>query len=365
MESLAEQVAHVRKRPGMYFGGTGPNALRHMALEVVSNSFDLVLAGQASRIDVSIDENGAITVDDDGPGLGAGDPSLATLTSRFLARHDSPTADGHWPHVHLSVGTGLAPLCAVSERVTVEARRTDGTFRQTFVRGFETGEVRRTAAAEPGQTGTTVEIVPDPEIFGDQRIDLDSLAEHVELLALLEPGLVTSLTTPGRGREDFGPSADVTTLFARRFRSERSRLEPAEPMLLTARGEDFAIDVAMAWANHRYKTTVESYGNYRPIHEPGWERDGVEEGLREVFGPGPIRDQHRGLMAGLRMVLHVRLLDPKFPGPTLSRLASPEVTWVVADVIAAQLPTHLAEHPDLAASLRQRTNTRTHRPNDD
>jgi len=356
--STDEAFAHIRKRPGMYLGSNGPHGVFMMVLEVVSNSFDQVIAGRASRIDVTIGSDRSVTIADDGLGIQLDAEHPDQVETYFTSRRDVPTADGHWPHVHLSSGIGLGPISALSAWVDVEVRRADGTYRQTFERGAKASELGRSAPRPDGVTGTIIQLLPDPVIFGDAQLDPDLLAESLRELAHLEPGLVTTLAVGDRPTEVFGPVADLAALFRHTYADERSRTEPDPPMLLSAAGTDFAVDVALGWSRHRYKVAVRSYGNYRLTDEGGHHVDGIEEGLREVFGQGPMRDRN-GLMAGLRAVVHVRLLDPKFPGPTRRRLASPEAIWCVADVIAQQLPATLADHPELAASLQMRCKTRT------
>lgn len=342
----------------MYAGSTGPSGIHQLALEVLSNSFDLVLGRRAARIDVALGSDGSITVADDGPGMALDDPTGAVIERFVTEIRDQPTADGHWPHLHLAMGLGLGPVCAMTSTLEVETKRADGTFRQAFSRG-EPCEPLTVAEPEPGGvTGTTVRIVPDPILFGGARADPRRVATDLEELAELHPGLVTSLAVDEEPVHVFGPVADLSDLFTRLYADRRSTTPPEPPMLLSATGDDFAVDLALDWSRHRYRVEVRSYGNYRRTTDDSREVAGLEEGLREVFGAGPMKE----LMAGLQAVLHLKLADPKFPGPTKQRLVSPEATWIVADLIAAQLPPLLAERPELEASLRARSHTRSHVP---
>ena len=152
----------------------------------------------------------------------------------------------------------------------------------------------------------------------------------------------------------FGPVADLRDLF--RATHPAARAQPDPPLLLTTTSGDFAVDLALGWSTGSSDAIrVRSFANYRETTDAGRHVDGIEEGLREVFGQGPMREVRDGLMAGLRAVLHVRLVGPRFAGPTKAELANPEAIWCVADVIAQQSPGKLEEHPELAASLAVRS----------
>ena len=193
-------VESVRQRPGMYFF-KGTAGIVNLVLEVVANGVDLVLAGTATRLSVDVGDDGAITVRDDGPGL----PVHATIDGRplveevFTVLHSAPTADGHYPHVHLSLGFGLAPVTAACRSVEVEARCPDGVYRATFAPGVVTSALARVAPA-PAATGTAIRLRPDAAVFGDGEVDRAMLRDRLRALAWIHPGLVTELDGERFGR---------------------------------------------------------------------------------------------------------------------------------------------------------------------
>jgi len=335
----------------MYFGGRGRDAVRHLVLEVVGNSFDVVLAGQASRITVTVGRDASITIDDDGPGLQVRDRVGPTVEELFTTGRDTPTADGHRPHVHVApAGVGLGPVSVLCSAVDLEIRRDGSTYRQSFSRGEAATSLVRTDGAQG--TGTTIRIVPDRQVFDDPTFDCDRLADELRELALLTPGLTTTLAVGGHEPETFGPVADLSGLFAHAFTRRRSPSDVPAPLLLSREDDDLSVDLALAWEPDGYRHEVHSYGNFTRTPESGRHVDGLVEGLREVFGHGPVD----GLMRGLKAIIHIKLVDPVFPGPTRGRLCSPEAVWAVADTIIEQLPGAL--DPELAEELRSRVPTR-------
>lgn len=336
-------VESVRQRPGMYFfaGGAG---LVNLVLEVVANGVDLVLAGRATRLSVEVGERGAITVSDDGPGL----PVHATIDGRplveevFTVLHQTPTADGHYPHVDLAGGFGLAPVTAACRSVEVETSCPDGLYQATFAPGIVSSPLVRVAPPTES-TGTTIRLHPDDAVFGDVEVDRVLLRERLRALAWIHPGLVTELDG-----ERFGPVADLTALFDE-VRGGAALLHSEPFRFHTKKGRSFAY-LALGWQRERVRPRVRAYCNFREMTEGGTHLLGLEEGLRRALDRPPIN----GILEGLVAALHVVMLDPDVGGPTRGRLDSPEAVELVADAIVTSLPAQLRSLLNLSIDLRTR-----------
>lgn len=159
-----ETIEGIRRRPGMYFGSTTSRGLHNLIAEVVSNCLDQVLAGKVSRIEVDVFGED-ITVTDDGPGIpiAPGASGLSFLEEVLTEYHDSPTADGHAPHVHLAAGVGPAAVSAVCSVVTVDIDDGRKRFRQRFARGSAVSPLE-TMGESVGISSTAVSFRPDPDI---------------------------------------------------------------------------------------------------------------------------------------------------------------------------------------------------------
>jgi topoisomerase-4 subunit B len=169
---VLEGLEPVRKRPGMYIGGTDERAYHHLFAEVLDNAIDEAVAGHASRIDVTLDKNGFVTVRDDGRGMPI-DPhpkfrNKSALEVIFTMLHSGgkfsnkaySTAGG----LH---GVGASVVNALSDKMEVEVARDRKLYRQTYSRGKPTSKLSPVGAA-PNRRGTQVSFHPDPEIFGDK-----------------------------------------------------------------------------------------------------------------------------------------------------------------------------------------------------
>ena len=167
---VLEGLEPVRRRPGMYIGGTDERALHHLAAEVIDNSMDEAVAGHASRIEISLEPGNRLTVTDNGrgipvdphpkyPGKSALEVILTTLHSggKFEGKAYATSGGLH--------GVGVSVVNALSTETVVEVARDKKLYRQTFAKGIATSKLEEVGAA-PNRRGTSVTFTPDPEIFG-------------------------------------------------------------------------------------------------------------------------------------------------------------------------------------------------------
>lgn len=339
----------VRRRPGMYFGSIGTRGLTALVTEVVSNSLDQVLAGRARTIAVDI-RDGVVVVSDDGPGIPVmvQDSGLPFVEEMLTTVRNSPTADGHAPHVHLGYGCGLGPVSAVCSSLTVSIDDGRQRYQQRFGRGRSLSALEIVGPSS-GQSGTVLELRPDPELFIDADYDHDALSRILREVALLSVDVTTSFNGA-----TFGPVADLGEMF-NSIHSSWSSLVHQAPLFLNGTRGIARVRMALGWTDSEASATVRAFCNYRETQDNGNDRLGIEEGLRLVLGQAPIRK----VLAGMVCVLDLTMLDPTFGDPTRHRLDSPEAIWLVADTIAAELPPLLEQLPELESMLRSRVPLRS------
>jgi DNA gyrase subunit B len=340
---LNEDMAHVRKRPGMYIGSTSASGLYYLLLEVIANAFDEVLSGRGQTIAVTMHADGSVEIADDGAGLGAARPDQeAFLTTMFTRVRFEPTADGHHPHVHLSelAGVGLGVVSALSARVDVEVRSPTTTLRQSYRRGLVAGPVTR--VNEPGvASGTTVRVWPDPEIFHPPAsVVVGRLHDRLTELARLEPRVRFRFSVEPIAIES---EPDLAGLWFVEFGGLGL---PAGPAVL--RGIDGTDEVQVAvgfggWGNPRIK----GYCNYCEVSEGTSLHDGMNDGLRRIFN----ESDADLLVSRVQAAIHLKLLEPRWGGPTRARIEDPRAASLIAPTIADHLPGVLMRRPDLQAQI--------------
>jgi DNA gyrase subunit B len=292
----------VRRRPGMHVGDTGNGAgALQMVQELLSNSLDQHLIGRCSRIEVVLDDDGVVTVIDDGPGIAE--------PARWLEQlYNQPTPDGHRPHVQAGFhGVGLAAVNALSERLELDTVHAGVRLRAAY----SCGELVEPWLREPtsAPSGTIVRMRIDRSIFstGVPRAALDA---ELEVLAYLLPQLAF-----GRGHDGKGLAVRV----AMRAGCTVADVAHAVETLETPSGP-IRVEVAIA----RGDGHVESFVNLRPTCDHGRHVDGLFDGVRRVLGP----DQRDRIVAAVAVVL----ADVHFGGPSRDQLTTQEVRTPVADV---------------------------------
>ena len=324
----------VRKRPGMYFGGTDREAMHHLIWEVIGNAIDEYRRGHGTtvRVTFNFDE---VTIEDDGRGIPVEpSPTAPTVTQLELVMTCLHGGSGYsQEHVHLASslrGCGIAAVNAVCERLDIEVWRARRHHVQSYARGVPLGPPRDLGACS--RTGTRVRFVPDPTIF-DGVWDPPLVAARLRELAAMAPGL--TLVCDGEVFRCLDGLADRVRYLA------CDRTLPERPIEILAIDKGIAVTAAIAWSDDDRAVTEAYVGmaHARGTHLTGFVRGvfgaftRLEPGLAKVDRVAFREVIERGLVA----VLHVQLQDPRFGSPSRSWLTNPEVATVVAAAVRSQL----------------------------
>src|SRR5213596_2340344 len=188
---VLEGLQAVRKRPAMYVGSTDSRGLHHLVHEVVDNSIDEAMAGFCKEIQVTLNEDGSVTVADDGRGIPVDlhpkykVPGVELVLSRM---HTGGKFERKMYRVSRGLhGVGLSVVNGLSERLEVRVRRDGKEYRMRFERGQKASDLEVVGKAQG--TGTTITFRPDPQIFEEIEFDYDTLEARLRELAFLNAGL--------------------------------------------------------------------------------------------------------------------------------------------------------------------------------
>lgn len=325
----------VRERPGMYIGSTGSLGPLTMALEVIENAVDLILSGRATSIGVQCHSDNSIEIRDDGPGLDLSDPGIRSF---FEVGHDSATADGHTPHIHLlEGGLGLFVVNALSERLRVESTQAGVRSVHEWTDGGDSHREVEVEDRHGEPSGTSIRFWPDRTIFGDSQVLLGKLVHRLDELEQLLPELAHLEFTSSRST---GSEGLLSLMNSRLGRVEDPwRLSTISP---GASDSSTAVEIAMS-ATFRYQHLHERmllFCNFREVTEVS----GMHRAIRQALGAA--EDLPLG---GLNVVCSLRMLAPEFSGPTKGKVNDPRAVAAVRDAVE-QL---LAENPDAHAAITQ------------
>lgn len=359
---VLEGLEPVRKRPGMYIGSTDERGLRHLVLEIVERAAHEILAGRASRVEVTLMPGGGVCVADDGSGVLTDDfdVPLTLLTACYggPGRHDV-TAGFH--------GVGLAVVNALSSRMTAEVRQDGVSTSWEYARGVA---VTPTTAPEPRTgSGTTFMFWPDPEIFKTMDQSFEALADRFRELAFLNRALDISLI------DERDPAEPLTMRYrfpdgVRDFVAYLDGESPTPDIIgfeLDDPDMEGEMEVAWRWTASS-EEQVRSFANSRPTHGGTHER-GFRDGLADAINvyardqrllsqtDVDLRDDQIG--EGLIAVVAVRLDHPELQGCLRDVLGNGPVRTRVREAVREHLSRWLEGHPNEAQALISRMVART------
>ena len=374
---LLEGLDAVRKRPGMYIGGTGPEGLHHLVWELVDNAVDEAAAGHANLVEVTLHKDGSVEVADNGRGIPIGKKkgSRTALEIVFTELHAGGKFGGGAYSASGGLhGVGASVVNALSSKLVAEVDRDGATHRLTFVHRapgrvdakghFKPGSALEVVRRIPARrTGTRVRFWPDLEIFDPGlSIDAEQVRAHCAQVCFLVPGLKVRLLDkrgPGREPEEFvarggladlvesltvgEPVTDVITLHGTGTFSEKVPVEGKMSEVERA----CTVDVALRWTKG-YDAVVSSFVNTIPTTEGGTHVAGFDRALTRVCNDllvagnrklaklaksGQDKAEKGDVQEGLVAAVKVTFPEPQFKGQTKQELGTPAVQSIVYEVV--------------------------------
>ena len=364
---ILEGLQAVRKRPGMYIGSTSTRGLHHLVYEIVDNSVDEALAGFCTEIDVSINEDGSVTVIDNGRGIPVGinhKAGLPAVEVVFTILHAGGKFGGSGYKVSGGLhGVGSSVVNALSEWFEIEVSRQGHIYHQRFERGDVKSDLE--IIGDTNETGTFIKFKADPEIFTETtEYDFETLQKRLREQAFLNAGLSISLTD----KRDEDNILSEVYCYEGGIRSfvdyiNKSRgLTPLHEdiMHFSVVDGDRSAEVAMSY-NDGYNEIILSFANDVRTIDGGTHEMGFKTALTRVFNDygkkfNLIKDSDKKLSGddvreGLTAVISVKLTEAQFEGQTKGKLGNTEITGLVSKMLYDKLMTYLEENPSTARTI--------------
>ena len=364
---VLEGLEAVRKRPAMYIGDISEKGLHHLVYEVVDNSIDEALAGYASHIEVTINENNSITVVDNGRGIPVDmhqKEHKSALEVVLTVLHAGGKFDkGSYKVSGGLHGVGVSCVNALSTYLRAEVRRGGKVYMQEYSCGKPTTELK--VIGETETTGTTITFLPDDSIFTVSVYDYDTLAKRLRDLAFLNAGITLTLTDKrhideaGNPKQDRFYSAEGLREFVQYIDSNKESLINDVIDLRTERN-GVPIEVALTY-NSSFNENIYSYVNNINTIEGGTHLSGFRRGLtttlkkyaetNNLLKNAKVEITGDDFREGLTAVISVKVLEPQFEGQTKTKLGNSEVGPAVSAAVSETLTNYLEEHPREAQTI--------------
>ena len=362
---VLEGMEAVRRRPGMYIGSTDQRGLHHLIIEIVDNAVDEFMAGYCSSVEITLHEDGSVTVVDDGRGIPV-DKHPTTGLSGVETVMTTLHAGGKFGGKAYTVsgglhGVGASVVNALSESLTVEVHRSNRVYYQTFSRGIRQDDLRyrRARPEERDSTGTVVTFVPDKQIFYEYEYDFNVLSQRFKEMAYLNKGL--RIRFRSHYHADRWPNNEVTYYFDGGISSFVSNLNQTrevlhqKPIYVEKQLDGGTIVEAALQYNDSFNEFVYSFANCVNTHDGGTHITGFRSALTRVLNDygrkqSIIKESDPNLAGeetreGLTAVISVKLTDPQFEGQTKGKLGNPEVRTQVESVVAEAVQYYLEDNP--------------------
>ncbi len=367
---VLEPLEGVRKRPGMYIGGTDERALHHLVAEILDNSMDEAVAGHANRIDVEVLEGNIVTIRDNGRGIPVDPhpkfPDKSALEVIFCTLHAGGKFGGDSYSTSGGLnGVGSSVVNALSDLLKVEVARNRELYTQSFSRGVPQGRIRLVGPA-PNRRGTTVTFRPDPEIFGSQTFKPARLMRMARSKAYLFSGVeirwktaVPDGDTPAEAVFHFpGGLADYLSDTLEKTMTYADRPFAGKVSFQEKYGLPGYVEWAINWTPAR-DGFIQSYCNTVPTPEGGTHEAGFWNAILRGIRAYGERIKNRkaeqitrdDMLAGGCALISVFIREPQFVGQTKDRLATEEAARMVEGAVRDHFDTWLAQDPKSAGAI--------------
>lgn len=367
--TVLEGLEPVRKRPAMYIGGTDKVGYHHLLWEIVDNSIDEVINKHATRVDVTLHEDGqTVTVEDNGRGIPVDvipkykKPALEIIMTTLHAggKFDSGKNYKHSGGLH---GVGASVVNALSSELIVQVKRDGTLYRQAYSRGQPTEKMRKSGSAKG--TGTIITFTPDADIFGSkQSFEGKLIAEQLEAKSYLHRGVRIIFHNKAEN-----PATTVTYHHENGIaeylikvvdsRGEGTVPSGSKGFYFQRSGDDCEVEVALQWTEATDEL-VKSYVNGIPTPAGGTHDQGLKsavvKAVRNYMGihklvPKGITLLAEDIREGMVAILSAYVAEPQFQGQTKQRLNNPEVSNQVDSVVRPALETYLNENHAIAEAV--------------
>jgi DNA gyrase subunit B len=358
---VLEGLEPVRKRPGMYIGGTGIEGLHHLVWELVDNGIDEALAGHATSVSVRLHQDGGVTVIDNGRGIPTGihpKTGKSTVETVLTVLHAGGKFGGGGYKVSGGLhGVGVSVVNALSSHLVVTVYLDGKIYRQEY--GFGAPKTELKVVGKTDQTGTEITFYPDDSIFETTKFSYETILDRLRHQAYLTKGVKTSII-------DEQSDKKYSFYFEGGIKSYVTHLNLGKDVVdddifyVDKQVEDAQIEIAAQYTDS-FSETIKQFANNVFNPDGGTHLTGFRSALTRVINDyarknGLLKEKEENLTGedcreGLTAVILVKLSDPQFEGQTKNKLGNPEIRGYVEQVMTEYFNYYLEEHPGVARKI--------------
>ena len=358
---VLEGLEPVRKRPGMYIGGTGIDGLHHMIKEVADNGIDEAIAGYATEVTVTLQADGAVKVTDNGRGIPVekhkktGKSTLETVMTVLHA--GGKFGDGGYKVSSGLHGVGVSVVNALSNHLIAEIHKDGYIYTQEYERGAPKGELKK--GAKTDGSGTTVTFYPDDTIFSTVVFEFDWIIDYLRHQAYLTKGVKTKAINEKTNESYSFYFEGGIQSYVRHLNIGKDIVDESV-FYVEKQLDDNMIEVALQYTDS-FNETIKAFANNVFNPDGGTHLTGFRASLTRVINEyarknGIIKEKEENLTGedtreGITAVILIKLPEAQFEGQTKNKLGNPEVRGQVESVMNEYLAYYLEENPTVAKKI--------------
>ncbi len=359
---VLEGLEGVRKRPAMYIGSTGKEGLHHLVYEVVDNSVDEALAGFCTKIKVTLNKDGSVTVEDDGRGIPV-DPHPTYKVPAAQIALTKLHAGGKFDKKSYAIsgglhGVGVSCVNALSKKLILEIKRDGKIHEQEYSRGDPTTKMK-IIGNTPG-TGTKITFYPDEQIFSTITFDFKTLETRFREITFLNAGLKIELRDEIKDTNQEFFSSGGLIEFVKWINKSKEVLH--KPIYFKREMSNGSIEISVQY-NTTYQENIFGFVNTINTVEGGTHISGFKTALTRVINDYAKKkdilknDSFSGddVREGLTAIVSIKLADPQFEGQTKTKLGNSEIKGLVDSIVTSALTEFFEENPQIAKKIADKS----------
>lgn len=362
---VLEGLEPVRKRPGMYIGGTSLEGLHHLVWEIVNNSIDEAMAGHCENVTVRILPDNVIEIEDDGRGIPVEkhpQTKKSTLETVLTVLHAGGKFGGNGYKISGGLhGVGVSVVNALSVWLRAEVKRDGKIFSMEFERGKPKTKDPVVVGKAQG-TGTKIAFQADPLIFPEIKYSWDRIISYLRQQSYLTQGVSIKIydTREESKARSYGFLFDGGLVSFIKFLNRGKEVKNEMPFYAKKEVDETLVEIAMQYTDS-YKEHVFSFANNISTPEGGMHEAGFRAALTRAINAyarkaGLLKEKEENFTAedlqeGLTAVISVKLRNPQFEGQTKAKLGNGEVRGIVSSVTSEALSEYLEKHPNNSKAI--------------
>ena len=360
---VLEGLEPVRKRPGMYIGGTGVEGLHHLVWELIDNGIDEAIAGHATEVHVTMHKDGSLSVRDDGRGIPVdkvkktGKSGLETVLTVLHAGGKFGGENSGYKVSGGLHGVGVSVVNALATKLTAKVYKDGDVYQQEYEKGVPMSEIKKVAKTK--EKGTEITFIPDGSIMETTEFNFETILDRLRHQAYLTKGVKASIKDETTGRSYSFYFEGGIQSYVRHLNLGKDVVSE-DVFYVEKQVQDSVIEISLQYTDS-YNESIKAFANnvYNP--DGGTHMTGFRSAITRVINDygrksGLLKEKDDNLSGedvreGLTAVILVKLPEPQFEGQTKNKLGNPEARGQVEQVMNEWLAYYLEENPATARKI--------------